>query len=50
MKAFGFRFTEEEVKAMQFAMRSALKYMKTYGKGAKVAMIDLSHYAQNDNK
>lgn len=44
----GFRWTEEDEKAYERAKKATKEFMKTYGKGEKPQMIDLSHYLQCD--
>lgn len=44
----GFRFTDEEEQWIAYSMYRARLFMKKYGKGQKVRMINKKHYISND--
>lgn len=44
----GFKFSKQEEKCINQAMRSAYEFMQGYGRGDAVAPIDKSHYIQNN--
>lgn len=42
--SLGFRFTDEEEKAIRRAMRDSIRYMATYGQGREPYMLDKRNY------
>lgn len=44
----GFRFTDEEEQWIAYSVYRAKLFMKKYGKGQKVRMINKKHYISND--
>lgn len=46
----GWTFTEDEERRMRKAQTEALAFMRTYGKGRRPYMIDLSRYTHGEWK
>ena len=45
----GFPITPVDEIAMRRAIRKSILFMSSYGKGAEVPMVDLSHYANSEH-
>lgn len=44
----GWSFTEDDERRMRKAQTEALAFMRTYGKGRRPYMIDLTHYVHSE--